>query len=121
MTGWTDRARAVFLQVLAESCNVSEACRRANISRSWAYVRRSEDEDFAAAWKEAEETAADRLEQVAWDRATEGESDRMLEILLKAHRPEKFVDKLRTEHTGPNGGPVAVEVTFRATDATRPA
>ncbi|MES2902675.1 MAG: hypothetical protein V4696_00675 [Pseudomonadota bacterium] len=96
----TDRARKAFLAVLGECCNVAEACRRANIGRSAAYAWRNDDPEFAADWKEAEETAADRLEQVAWDRATVGESDRMLEILLKAHRPEKFVERIRNEITG---------------------
>jgi len=91
----TDRARAAFLAVLAEHCNVSEACRAARISRSAAYEWRNDDPAFAAAWDDAEQTAADTLEKVAWDRATakKGWSDRMLEILLKAHRPEKFVEK----------------------------
>jgi hypothetical protein len=31
----------------------------------------------------------------------------MLEILLKAHRPEKFKDRVANEHTGAGGGPIA--------------
>lgn len=64
------------------------------------YEWRDDDPDFAAAWAEAEETAIDALEKVARDRATEGKSDRMLEILLKAHRPEKYVERYKTEHSG---------------------
>ena len=30
----------------------------------------------------------------------------MLEILLKAHRPDKYVERFRNEHTGKNGGPI---------------
>jgi hypothetical protein len=89
----TNRAREEFLRVLSESCNVSEACRAAGIGRQSAYDWRRDDEQFAAAWSEAEETAADSLEKVAWGRATTDKSDRMLEILLKAHRPEKFVER----------------------------
>lgn len=104
----TDRARERFLEVLAESCNVSEACRRANIGRATAYEWREDDSLFAKAWAEAEAIAVDRLEQVAWDRATGGVSDRMLEILLKAHRPEKYVE--RREVTGTGGGPVLHQI-----------
>jgi transposase len=105
-TARTDRARAAFLKVLAETCNVSEACRAAKIGRSTAYDWREGDPAFAAAWKDAEEEAIDSLERVAWDRAKIDKSDRMMEILLKAHRPEKYVERIRSELTGKDGGPV---------------
>lgn len=103
-------ARATkFVKVLAHSCNVSEACRAAGIGRSSAYEWREADPEFAAAWEEAEQEAADKLEREAWRRAVEGTdkpviyqgeitdtfkeySDRMLEVLLKAHKP-KYRDK----------------------------
>jgi hypothetical protein len=101
----TDRARASFLAMLAEQCNVSEACRAAGIGRSAAYAWKNDDPAFAAAWSEAEEEAADKLEKVAWERATQGLSDRMLEILLKGHR-SKYRDKQAIEVSGPDGGPI---------------
>ena len=101
----TDRARETFLNVLEETCNVSEAARQAGIGRSSAYEWRNDDPSFAAAWDDAEQVAIDKLEQVARERAIDS-SDRMLEILLKAHRPEKYVDRYRTELTGKDGGPV---------------
>lgn len=102
----TDRARATFLQVLSDTCNVSEAARAAGIGRASAYDWRGKDPDFAKAWDEAEQEAVDKLEKVAWDRATAGVSDRMLELLLKAHRPERFKDRVLNEHTGKGGGPI---------------
>lgn len=112
----TDRARERFLAVLAETCNVSEAARSAGISRTAAYDWREDDEAFAAAWEQAEQEAADKLEREAWRRAVEGTdkpvvfqgvitdtykeySDRMLEILLKAHRPDKFIERRDTKVT----------------------
>lgn len=62
------------------------------MGRRSAYDWREEDEEFAKDWDAAIEAAADRLEQVAYRRAATGKSDRMLEILLKAHRP-KYRDK----------------------------
>jgi hypothetical protein len=96
----TDRAREAFLQRLAETCNVSESARVAGIPRRTVYEWRDADPSFAAAWKDAEEQAADLLEMEAWKRATTDKSDRMLEILLKAHRPDKFTERLKNEHSG---------------------
>lgn len=89
----TDRARAEFLRVFSDTCNVSEAARAAGFSRSAAYAWREEDAEFAKDWDEAEQVAIDALEQVARDRAKSGKSDRMLEILLKAHRPDKYIER----------------------------
>lgn len=113
----TDRARDTFLAMLAETCNVSEAARAAGIGRQTAYDWRDDDQTFAAAWANAEQEAADKLEREAWRRAVEGTdkpvtyqgeitatfkeySDRMLEILLKAHRPDKFVERTKSEVSG---------------------
>jgi len=98
----TDRAREAFLRTLAESCNVSASCRVAGISRTAAYAWRRDEPEFAAAWDDAEGEAIDALEGVAYARAISGESDRMLEILLKGHRPQ-YRDKLKHEGTGQNG------------------
>jgi hypothetical protein len=95
--GRTDRARATFLRVLEETCNVTEAARQAGISRRTMYDWRDDDPDFAADWKDAEEASADKLEEVAFTRAKSGLSDRMLEILLKGHRP-KYRDKQQVDH-----------------------
>lgn len=126
-TKLTDRTREKFLEVLRATCNVSEAARAVGISRTAAYERRA-DAQFALAWDEAEQEAADRLEREAWRRAAEGTkkpivykgkitghyveySDRMLELLLKAHRPDKFRERVSTEVSGPKGDPIKSEVT----------
>lgn len=110
----TDRARETFIETLRESCNVSEAARAAGIARRTAYDWRDGDVEFASAWDDAEQDAADKLEREAWRRAVEGTdkpisfqgvvtasykeySDKMLEILLKAHRPEKFVERSKLQ------------------------
>lgn len=128
----TDRVKQkkeTFIEVLRETCNVSESARTAGIARRTVYEWRDADEAFADSWDEAEQEAADKLEREAWRRAVEGidkpvtfqgeitatykeYSDRMLELLLKAHRPEKFKDRVSSEISGPNGGPVAVTGTI---------
>lgn len=109
--GRTDRARAreIFIQQLRETCNVSHAARCAGIGRRTAYDWRDADADFAAEWDNAEQEAVDALELVARERAIDG-SDRMMEILLKAHRPEKYVERFKTEIGGPDGGPIRIDM-----------
>ena len=99
--------QAVFLKGLRLTGNVSEAARAAKICRSRCYECRHRDPGFAAAWSDALEEAADRLEMEAFRRAVEGigedrffkgdvvgrvtrYSDRLLMFLLKARRPERF-------------------------------
>lgn len=116
----TDRARDKFLEKLSETCNVSEACRAAAIGRTTAYEWRDGEPEFAAAWNDAEQEAVDKLEREAWRRAVDGTdkpvtfqgeitatykeySDRMLELLLKAHRPDRYVERSKVEITGISG------------------
>lgn len=132
-SGRTDRAREKFLTVLRETCNVSEAARATGVSRRSAYDWRAADPSLALAWDEAEQEAADKLEREAWRRGVEGTdkpvtfqgvitatykeySDRMLELLLKAHRPEKFKERVANEHTGADGGPIQTEDVSAARD-----
>ncbi len=115
LTVRTDEARETFLATLAAACNVTAACRAAGICRQTAYQWREDDKAFAEAWKGALEEAVDGLEKEAWRRAVEGVdrpivyqgavtgtyreySDRMMEILLKAHRPEKYIERTRSEN-----------------------
>lgn len=119
----TGTRRQRFLAVLAETANVSLAAKAAGVSRTGIYAHREVDDGFAAAWEQAEQTAADRLEAEAWRRGVEGVpeplvsagrlvtgedgrpmvvqrySDGLLTLLLKAHRPKKFADKVDVSGT----------------------
>ncbi|NIV30648.1 MAG: hypothetical protein GWN58_14455, partial [Anaerolineae bacterium] len=77
--------------------------------RSTAYRWRDRWSTFAAEWDEALEDACDLLEAEAWERAIEKGSDRLLMFLLKAHRRDKYGDRVRQEVSGPDGGPVPVK------------
>lgn len=106
---------------------MSVACKVAGVPRRTAYDRRESDEQFAAAWDEALEAAADVLEAEAVRRAVQGVekpvyqggemvgtvqeySDTLLIFLLKGNRPEKFRERHTVEHTGKGGGPVVLQV-----------
>lgn len=99
-----------FLGVLAESGNVSEACRAVEIARSTAYEARERHAEFAAAWDDALQVAADLLIAEARRRAAKGVeepvyyqgvrvgfttrySDQLLMFLIKQARPE-FRDRV---------------------------
>ncbi len=109
--------KAKFLKALARTGVVTTACRAAGCGRNTLYTHRGIDPEFAAAWDEAAEMAADRLEKEAWRRATgysepvfnkEGEkvgrqkkySDALLILLLRAARPEKFRERSEVRHDG---------------------
>lgn len=111
----SDKAR--FLAHLAETANVTAACKKARITRSAAYEWRNLDEEFAKAWEAAVDRGTDALEDEGVRRAFEGTlkpvyqqgrkvgtvreySDTLLIFMLKGRRPEKFKDRVASEHTG---------------------
>lgn len=100
---WSKAKAEKFLTALAETCNVSEACRRSRVSSAVAYRRRKMDAAFRAGWLDAVGSAYQRLELVLLDRAfngteklltrRDGSEERMREYsnqlglaLLKMHR-----------------------------------
>ena len=95
----TPKKRALFLGALTEGASVTAACGRAVITRRTVYVWREADPEFAAAWDDAIEAGTDALEDEALRRAKD-KSDTLLIFLLKARRPEKYKDRVSTEHSG---------------------
>jgi phage terminase small subunit len=100
---WTKAKEREFLSVLAETCNVTEAARKARVSLGYAYKRRKSNAGFRAGWIEAIGAAYQRLELVLLERAfngteklvkrRDGSEERMLEYsnqlglsLLRMHR-----------------------------------
>lgn len=130
----TPKAISDFLAKLEEGSTVSAAAAAVNIGRRTAYEWRADDTAFANAWDEAVEVGTDLLEDEAKRRAADGYdepvfwqgkqvgvvrkySDRLLQVMLKARRPEKFKD--RFENTGPGGGPIQIEDVSLLTDTER--
>jgi len=96
-----------FLRCLADSGSVARAADLAGVQRSSLYLRRRADPAFARRWDEALQQGLDRLQDHAVDRATVGlerpvwrggeqvgtvrqPDNRLLQFLLKAHRPETY-------------------------------
>lgn len=72
--GWTAERQIAFIEALAETACVEEACRRVGMSDSSAYrLRRSpRGAPFRQAWDAALDYALHRLEQAALSRALHG-------------------------------------------------
>ena len=100
-----------FLEAFRECGTISAAARAVGIDPKTVYNRRLSDPEFAAAFEEAKEDAADSLEDEARRRAVEGVeepiiingkvvatrrkySDGLLAMLLKAAKPEKYRDSV---------------------------
>lgn len=112
----TPEKRAKFLSILAECGNVTRAAEESECGRIMLYKIKSQDEEFSAAWEEAADIGAKRLEDEARRRAVEGwqepvwyqgdqvgtvrkYSDTLLICLLKAHHPEKYADRQKNDTT----------------------
>lgn len=87
--------RLRFLDALRVHGIVTKAAIEANVERSTLYFERQRDPVFAQEWAEALDRGVDMLEDVAKQRAYDG-SDTLLIFLLKAHRPHKYRDTIRT-------------------------
>jgi hypothetical protein len=74
--GWTPQRQTGFIEALAQSGCVDEACKRVGMSRSSAYALRSRKsaESFRAAWDAALDHAIQRLSDAAFSRAINGVS-----------------------------------------------
>ena len=68
----TEACQQRFIKALSKTGSVTKAAALASTSRTRGYELRNRDPAFAAAWQEAEEVAADRLEDEARRRAVEG-------------------------------------------------
>jgi hypothetical protein len=60
--------KEIFITALLKSSNVAAACRKAKVSRTWAYRERDVDAEFGAAWDEALDMALDDAESEGWRR-----------------------------------------------------
>ena len=99
-----------FLHHLGRTGSVTVAANRAQIRRSTLYQMRADDEEFAERWSTALDLGVDRLQDNAMNRAMQGTprpiyrngrqvgsvqqfDNRLLQFLLRAHRPDIYGDR----------------------------
>ena len=120
--------KAPFLAAFRRTASVRRAAAAVKIDRTMHYRWLAEDPTYAAAFEKAREEAAQVLEDEAVRRAYEGirkpvfyqgevvdyvfEYDTaLLMFLLRGWRPDRYRE--RTELTGPDGGPIEVDIVDR--------
>jgi hypothetical protein len=119
------QSRERFIAALRNTANVRASAQAAGVDRKTAYNWRNTSTAFAAQWDEAIEDAVDTLEAAAVKRARDGVeepvyqggemvgtvtkySDTLLIFLMKAHRPKMYRETVKSEITGPDGGPMVM-------------
>ena len=90
----TTKKKAEFLDLLAETGNVSAAALACNLPRRTLYSCRATDPDFAAAWDESLEIGLDALEDEAIRRAAVGVEEPVFQCGLKCGTTRKYSDLL---------------------------
>lgn len=148
-SGYEFSAAEIIVQqdaVLAEFATagtLAEACRRAKVPCRRAYHWKYNDSEWLEKLRVVQEAVVDRVERAVITRAVDGieeyhlsqglpvpdpenpgkflkrriYSDRLAEFYLKGRRPEVFGEK--KEISGPNGGPVGVQLYLPSNDRSR--
>lgn len=124
-----DNDLQAYLDGLKRHGNRSRAAREASMTLATVKAWRKRDEEFAEAEDLALEEAADMLEEAARERAVEGKeeyfydkdgnltrkrtvySDSLLSKLLDGALPHKYAQRVKSEISGPGGGPVQLDDT----------
>ena len=75
---WTKAKEEKFITTLAETCNVTRACKAAGVGVTSVYRRKKESAAFRGAWMAAMAIAYQRLELVLLERAFNGVEKRVL-------------------------------------------
>jgi hypothetical protein len=96
--------------------SISEATEAAGVPRDTHYDWLKSDPAYKAAFEASKDEAIESLEDHAVKRAKAG-SDVLTMFLLNGARPEKYKRVQQQQHTGPDGGPLAVTVNLRFTDS----
>lgn len=121
---WTPAKCEMFFSVLAETANVSAACRQAGMTKSGAYMRRGFDPEFRKGWRVALAAGYARLEMEMLERALIGEErvrgaletveDDAAALELLARYPQRVCDLLFRTH---RAEALAADATIDAAEA----
>jgi hypothetical protein len=119
------RAKAEYLALYPAHGNITTTCRALGLNRNRVAGWIAKDKNFAEAFAEAKEMAADLVERTMYDIAVNGYyrpvyqqgrlvgeiHDFMPGLMIKVAqslRPEKWREQQKVEHSGPEGGPIEI-------------
>jgi len=134
--------KPAFLAAYRELGNITRAAKVVGVERTRHYDWLRDDQEYAAAFKLADEEAVENLEAEARRRAVEGlkrkkfdgrgnpvldpetgqqyeeheYSDTLLIFLLKGAKPDKYRENRAVQLTGANGGPIQLQDVTQLTD-----
>ena len=126
--------QSAFLEAFRGTGTINGAARKTHIDHGSHYRWLQQDPEYAAAFEEANEDAADELEQEARRRALDGidepvyyrgervgsirkYSDHLLMLLLMAKRPEQFRERVDVTSTVDHGVVIDPKILKTLTDA----
>ena len=134
--GWTPERQKAFIAALADTGSISRACRHVNMSKEGAYYlrRRAGSEGFRRAWEAAQDFGVQRLKDIAFERAIDGQlspvfvggklkgfrrirNDRLLMFCLRMNMRGQDGKRLSASYFEPNaarlsGSPIGGSVTM---------
>jgi hypothetical protein len=124
-----EQKQDAFLNKFCDLANITKAAKACRVGRRTVYDWLENDKNFKAKFKKARKVAVGVLEDEAHRRAVEGVdkpifykgkrvkakvkeySDTLLIVLLKANAPKKYRERVQSQVSGPDGGPIQTEST----------
>ena len=128
---YTPRELDAFFDELKRSANITQSCASTTVDRCWVYLQRAKDAKFEERLQAAMKLGLEACEDEARRRAFKGDeatrydkdgnviqtyrmySDRLAELMLKAHAPEKYRERISTENINLNVTELADEARER--------
>ncbi len=106
--------------IALSSCGTpTRACRKLNLSLKIINLWARENQDFKNHLEEAQQIIADSIEDEAFRRAMgEGGSDKLLQVILKASKPQKYSEKYESHQYIHSMADLAKAMSLDAIDVT---
>lgn len=105
-----DTLKKTLLTALGRSLgNVSDACKKANISRTYFYELKNEDPEFFQAVEDISESALDLTETALLRQIQDGNMTGIIFMLKTRGRKRGFIEVVEQQHSGKDGGAIQFE------------
>jgi hypothetical protein len=111
-----DVAKKLFIDLYRQHGTIYRAASEIGVDRTTIYDWAKTDPDFDLAMRAAYEDSTDHLEDTLYNRALDGNTEIGWRI-LRGRRRHVYGDHVRTETSGPGGGPIEVQHTTVDGDA----